>query len=275
MPHTPAFHAQRCWVLSDLHLNESRPDDFHALITILENATRERIPVICGGDFFDLFLGWSGCLTPQQRTLQKLLTRFRERGLRFYWIEGNRDFRPHIWADVCAAITRELVWTIGDRRFAMVHGDRLNRRDWRHRAWLAVAKSRPALFLPRLMPPTWVHKIATFCYRHLHRYTRPRYPDFSWDPIRQALIRLGRRLAADVVLFGHYHRWLRFHLDDPIRGPLIGYAIPSWDEFPLFVEFNVDGTVVPRHPDGRPLDLEPLPPTAHPIRKSGHHRPRR
>lgn len=252
----PAFRSDVCWVLSDLHLNEHRPDDFHHLVTILERATRDGVPVICGGDLFDLFLGWPGCLTSQQKSLFEILSRLKSRGLRFYWIEGNRDYRPSIWQEVCAEIDRLLVWDLGDQRYVMVHGDLLNVKDWKHLLWTGLTKNPFTLFMPRLLPHRLTKATADYLYHRLHPYGMRRQVNFPFKAVISRLKKLQQKSGADVILLGHYHRFLRFQIDNPDRDPLQGWVVPSWDDNPVYLEFRAHHAVVACMPDGRPLDLE-------------------
>jgi UDP-2,3-diacylglucosamine hydrolase len=158
------------------------------------------------GDLFQAWVGLPQFETPDVAAVARALFELRQRGLRIDYVEGNRDFflAGSPYAHLFDAVTLEVAFTAGGRRYLAVHGDGLNDRDWQYRFWRRLSKSRPVEWGVRAVPRALARRLVASTEERLsqtnfkHRAALP-----------EAAIRAyaERRLAEghDVLLLGHFH----------------------------------------------------------------------
>lgn len=158
------------------------------------------------GDLFQLWIGDRRYETAEIAAVVDTLAGLRRAGLRIDYIEGNRDFfvdaGPHRRA--FDRVGTELAFTVGATRYLAVHGDGLDRRDWKYRFWRTVSKSAASRFVARRLP----RRIAGSTVRGTERRlsaTNQRHKRRIPEDVLRAYG--ARRLAEgyDVLLMGHFH----------------------------------------------------------------------
>ncbi len=211
-------------IIADAHVGQ-RPGDAADMISILLNAHDSGVTeIIYLGDGFQYLIGMSKFWTAGLVEVMAVWRRLRAEGVRIGVIEGNRDF--FLDAHELAA---EIDWsglayefTAGSRRFRLVHGDKVNRRDFQYRFWSWVSKCRLARVWARLLPRTLAVAIVRSMEARLavtnrrFRYHKPlaslrRAAENSWAD------------GVDVLLWGHFHTGWEFSHDD--RTAII---LPAW-----------------------------------------------
>lgn len=85
--------------ISDLHLEESRPDITRAFLAFLEQKAAGAESLYILGDFFEAWIG-DDERTPLQEQVADALRQLSDSGTRLYLMHGNRDFL--IGEDFCA-----------------------------------------------------------------------------------------------------------------------------------------------------------------------------
>jgi len=78
-------------LISDLHLEEERPDITRAFLHFLQTRAPQAEVLYILGDFFEVWIG-DDAMTPFQRSIAQALRALSERGTRIYLMHGNRDF---------------------------------------------------------------------------------------------------------------------------------------------------------------------------------------
>ncbi|PTB91669.1 UDP-2,3-diacylglucosamine diphosphatase [Marinobacter sp. B9-2] len=77
--------------ISDLHLEESRPDITEAFLTFLDEKARSVDQLYILGDFFEAWIG-DDERTPLQEQVAAALSKLRDSGTDIFLMHGNRDF---------------------------------------------------------------------------------------------------------------------------------------------------------------------------------------
>ncbi|GBC85398.1 UDP-2,3-diacylglucosamine hydrolase [bacterium HR11] len=260
-PATVCLETDRLWVVSDLHLWDDQPAKTQAFIRLVQRATAEGVPIVCGGDFFHLFLGRRGCQTALQRYLFQVLGDLRTEGLQFYWIEGNRDFRPVFWKPVVQGVGRRMVGHVGTHRIGMVHGHGLNRRDWSDWLWQKVVHSTVVTTLAQAVPAPALLRWAVAAERRIRTFPSAYKRRIPWPYILRRVRRTVDLRGFRWWLVGHFHVFAWVPLETP-DGPVEVIFVPSWDEGPTYLEFRADGTWSLHDAEGARLDPKPLVPVA-------------
>lgn len=113
--------------ISDLHLEESRPDITRAFLAFVEEKTMNIDALYILGDFFEAWIG-DDERTELQETVANALSKVRASGTAIYFMHGNRDFL--IGPDYCQRAGATLlddpsVVDLYGTPYLLMHGDSL------------------------------------------------------------------------------------------------------------------------------------------------------
>ena len=224
-------------IVADAHLGQ-RPGDAAVMVALLERAAAAGVgEVVYLGDGFQYLIGMSKFWTSAVRDVLAVWDRLRRQGVRVAVVEGNRDFfldEPDLagrldWTGRCYEVAA------GRRRFRLVHGDRVNRRDLQYRFWAAVSKSTVARWWARLLP----RRVAVAIVRSMearlattnrrYRYVKP-----VADLRREAAAAWAE--GVDVILWGHFHS-----LWEHREGQRLAMVVPGWLETRTGLLVEADG----------------------------------
>ena len=78
-------------LISDLHLEQERPDITRAFLDLLAGRARTAESLYILGDFFEVWIG-DDAMSPFQRSICKALRELSDSGTRIFLMHGNRDF---------------------------------------------------------------------------------------------------------------------------------------------------------------------------------------
>jgi UDP-2,3-diacylglucosamine hydrolase len=140
--------------ISDLHLEESRPDITDAFLAFLKAKTMGIDALYILGDFFEAWIG-DDEHTPLQETVAAALSEVRASGTAIYFMHGNRDFL--IGEDYCNRCGATLlddpsVVDLYGTPYLLMHGDSLCtadveyqkfRKNMRDPKWQQMILQRP------------------------------------------------------------------------------------------------------------------------------------
>jgi len=224
-------------VFADAHLGQAEGDGEDFLAALDEVVGRGFRTIVFLGDIFHYFIGSEKLETPLIRRVLLGWDELAERGLELRYIEGNRDFflRGTRWARAFAAYGDTDGLQVGGRRYAFVHGDRVNTRDLPYRFWRRVSKnpgSRAALgLIPGPLARRIVQKTEERLYRTNFRHKRV---------LPEAELRRegasARAAGFDELLVGHFHVEKLYEGDG-----VITRILPAWLEERRHAEIGPDG----------------------------------
>lgn len=118
-------------LISDLHLQEERPDITRAFLALLDGRARSASALYILGDFFEAWIGDDG-MSPFQQSICQALRAVSDRGTAVYLMHGNRDFligQAFCEAAGCTLLSDPSVVDLGGERILLMHGDSLCTRD--------------------------------------------------------------------------------------------------------------------------------------------------
>jgi UDP-2,3-diacylglucosamine pyrophosphatase LpxH len=141
-------------IIADAHVGHTGADAAEMVQLVARAADAGYGELIYLGDAFQYLIGMAKFWTPAVLTVMDEWDRIRRRGMTIGLIEGNRDFfldDPEL-AEHVDWTGRRYDFSAGGRAVRVVHGDRVNLRDFQYRFWSAVSKSRPARVWARLLP---------------------------------------------------------------------------------------------------------------------------
>ena len=114
-------------LISDLHLEDQRPDITRALFHLLDDFQGKVDRLFILGDFFEIWLG-DDALTPTANAVSERLKQFSNAGSDIFIMHGNRDFLlGQRYAERCGAelIPDPFITELSGNKCLLMHGDTL------------------------------------------------------------------------------------------------------------------------------------------------------
>jgi len=216
-------------LISDLHLEQERPDISRAFLHFLKSRASEAEALYILGDFFETWIG-DDAISPFQRSIAQALRHLSDSGTKIYLMHGNRDFmigQAFCREAGCTLLADPSLVELGGEKVLLMHGDSLCTRDeayMRLRRWL---RNPLSLFVLRNLPLASRRKLA----RKLRKESREQTRMKASDIVDVTLAEVSRIMAAHGVrtlIHGHTHRPAVHQLEvagEPARRIVLG----DWD----------------------------------------------
>ncbi|MDX2437805.1 MAG: metallophosphoesterase family protein [Acidobacteriota bacterium] len=213
-------------IIADAHVGQG-VNDSRAMTSLVERAAASGVgEIIYLGDGFQYLIGMSKFWTTGFREVLAAWRRARSAGVAIGIVEGNRDFfldAPELATEIDWS-ARLYDFQSGDRRYRLVHGDLVNRRDLQNRFWSRISKASVARLWAHLLPRAAAVAIVRRMEAHLamtnrkFRYAKP-LADLEKSAYRAWAEGIG------TLFWGHFHTpWM---CRDGDHEALI---IPAWLE---------------------------------------------
>jgi UDP-2,3-diacylglucosamine hydrolase len=194
-------------LISDLHLEQERPDISRAFLHFLESRASEAEALYILGDFFEVWIG-DDAISPFQRTIAQALRQLSDSGTRIYLMHGNRDFmigQAFCREAGCSLLHDPSLVELGGEKVLLMHGDSLCTRDeayMRLRRWL---RNPLALFILRNLPLAARRKLARKLRTESREQTRMKASDIV-DVTPAEVPRIMAAHGVRTLIHGHTHR---------------------------------------------------------------------
>lgn len=216
-------------LISDLHLEEQRPDLTRAFLHFLETRAAQAEALYILGDFFEVWVGDDG-MTAYQQQIAHALKALSQRGTRIYLMHGNRDFmigKGFCRQAGCTLLPDPYVAELGNERVLLTHGDSLCTRDegyMRLRRWL---RNPVSLFILHHLPLAKRQQLAQKLRSSSKQQTRMKASDIV-DVTPEEVVRIMRRHQVRTLIHGHTHR-PSIHTLDMDGQPARRIVLGDWD----------------------------------------------
>ncbi|MCQ4289381.1 UDP-2,3-diacylglucosamine diphosphatase [Pseudomonas stutzeri] len=194
-------------LISDLHLEEQRPDITRAFLRFLETRAVHAEALYILGDFFEVWVGDDG-MTSFQHEIAAALRVLSESGTRIYLMHGNRDFmigKAFCREAGCTLLPDPHIAELSGQRVLLMHGDTLCTRDegyMRLRRWL---RNPVSLFVLHHLPLAKRQKLAQKLRSSSKEETRMKASDIV-DVTPDAVVDVMQRHHVRTLIHGHTHR---------------------------------------------------------------------
>lgn len=193
--------------ISDLHLEEARPDITRAFLGFLDSHTAHAQELYILGDFFEAWIG-DDEHTPLQDQVAKALSAVSGRGTRVFLMHGNRDFL--IGHDFCARAGAELlddptVVDLYGTPTLLMHGDSLCTADVEYQKFRASMRNREwqQTFLQR---PLSERQTVARQLRELSMAKNKGKQESIMDVTPEEVVRVMEAFRVQRLIHGHTHR---------------------------------------------------------------------
>ena len=202
------------YIISDLHLDESRPDITRAFFDFLERRAAGAEALYILGDFFEVWVGDDDD-APLAAEVADALGRFSSGGAELYLMHGNRDFLlGQDFAHRCGAILLpdpSLV-TLAGQKVLLMHGDSLCTRDQEYMAFRQQARD-PQWQQALLAKPLEERRQIAAQIRAVSKSMNSRKAEDIMDVTPSEVEAAMRQHGVHTLIHGHTHRPARHQLE--------------------------------------------------------------
>lgn len=215
--------------ISDLHLQTEMPATAQAFFRFLQEQAVHAQQLYLLGDIFEYWAG-DDDLTPFNQQVIAALRAVSERGVKTFWIAGNRDFLAgNAFAQACklTILPDPFVVTIAQKRIVLTHGDALCTDDTSYMAFRAQVRQGDwqREFLVR---PLEQRKAIIAGLRQGSRDAQKQKADYIMDANTQAIESLFATSGTSTMIHGHTHR-PALHATEGNGVQRLRYVLPDWD----------------------------------------------
>jgi len=194
-------------LISDLHLEEERPDITRAFLDFLAGRARSAQALYILGDFFEVWIG-DDAMTPFQRSICAALRALSDSGTQVFLMHGNRDFllgKAFCKAAGATLLKDPSVVRMNDEPVLLMHGDSLCTRDEAYMRLRRYLRNPITLFILRHLPLRTRHKLA----RKLRSESRAQTPMKANDIVDvtpDEVVQVMQQHGVHTLIHGHTHR---------------------------------------------------------------------
>ncbi|MER0042791.1 UDP-2,3-diacylglucosamine diphosphatase [Pseudomonas sp. MGal98] len=194
-------------LISDLHLEEERPDITRAFLHFLDTRARHAEALYILGDFFEVWIG-DDAMTPFQRSIAQALRRLADSGTRIYLMHGNRDFllgKAFCREAGCTLLGDPHTVELAGEKVLLMHGDSLCTLDIGYQKMRRLLRNPLSLFILRNLPLDTRHRLARKLRSESRSQTRMKASDIV-DVTPDEVQRVMARYGVKTLIHGHTHR---------------------------------------------------------------------
>ncbi|WP_237044881.1 UDP-2,3-diacylglucosamine diphosphatase [Aquipseudomonas alcaligenes] len=194
-------------LISDLHLEEQRPDITRAFLHFLQTRARGAEALYILGDFFEVWVGDDG-MSPFQHDIARALRELSDAGTRIFLMHGNRDFligRAFCREAGCTLLKDPSIVRLNGEPVLLMHGDSLCTLDVGYMKLRRLLRNPLSLFILRNLPLTTRRKLARKLRSESRAQTRMKAReiiDVTPDEVPRIMAEHGVR----TLIHGHTHR---------------------------------------------------------------------
>lgn len=194
-------------LISDLHLQEERPDITRAFLDLLEGRARQAQALYILGDFFEAWIG-DDAMTPYQASICQALRALSDSGTQIFLMHGNRDFligQAFCKAGGCTLLNDPCVVEMGGEPVLLMHGDSLCTRDLAYMKLRRYLRNPLSLWVLRHLPLSTRQKLARKLRSESRTQTRMKANDIV-DVTPEEVPRVMQQHGVRTLVHGHTHR---------------------------------------------------------------------
>jgi UDP-2,3-diacylglucosamine hydrolase len=194
-------------LISDLHLEEERPDITRAFLHFLATRATQAEALYILGDFFEVWIG-DDAMTPFQESIACALRALSERGVRIYLMHGNRDFmlgQSFCHKAGCKLLADPSVVQLCGEPVLLMHGDSLCTRDEGYMRLRRLLRNPLILFVLRNLPLATRRKLARKLRNESRTQTRMKASDII-DVTPELIPGVLAEHRVRTLIHGHTHR---------------------------------------------------------------------
>jgi len=194
-------------LISDLHLEEQRPDITRAFLALLDGRARAAESLYILGDFFEAWIG-DDAMSPFQLSICNALRALSDSGTQVFLMHGNRDFmigKAFCKAAGCTLLKDPSVVQLNGEPVLLMHGDSLCTRDEAYMRMRRYLRNPLTLWVLRHLPLGTRHKLARKLRNESRAQTSMKANDIV-DVTPEEIPRIMAQYGVRTLIHGHTHR---------------------------------------------------------------------
>jgi len=216
--------------ISDVHLEEKRPEITAIFLQFLKNCGPFVDALYILGDLFEVWIGDDDD-TPIYREVTKALQLATAKGLKIYFLYGNRDFligKQFLRETGCKLLPDETIINLYNSTVLIMHGDTLCTRDV---AYLKARKKGRSVILQTLflLLPLRIRKKIANTMRVKSLQHTSSTPLAIMDVTQEEIERIMLKQGVVYLIHGHTHR-PQFHEFSLNRSTMTRIVLGAWHE---------------------------------------------
>lgn len=234
--------------ISDLHLQADLVRTTEAFFAFLERQAAHTEHLYLLGDIFESWAGDDDIATPYHQAIVAALRRTSARGVRLFWIAGNRDFLVGTAFAAAAGLTLlddPQVIELAGVTISLAHGDAQCTDDSTYMAFRAQVR-QPMWQQQFLSMPLAQRKAIIAGVRKNSQDANQEKSNAIMDVNATAIAKVFESTGTRILIHGHTHR-PALHIDTAADGqPRRRYVLPDWnyDTIPAhggWISLSADG----------------------------------
>ena len=194
-------------LISDLHLEQQRPDITRAFVHFLQTRARQAEALYILGDFFEAWVG-DDAMGPFQHEIASALRELADSGTRLYLMHGNRDFmlgQGFCQLAGCTLLSDPCRVSFNGESVLLMHGDSLCTSDAAYMRMRRLLRNPLSLWLLRHLPLAKRHALARKLRKESQLQTRQKAASII-DVTPSEVPRLMAKYGVRTLIHGHTHR---------------------------------------------------------------------
>jgi UDP-2,3-diacylglucosamine hydrolase len=228
-------------LISDLHLQEERPDITRAFLHFLEGRARAARALYILGDFFEAWIG-DDAMSPYQASICQALRALTDSGTQVYLMHGNRDFligEAFCRAAGCTLLSDPCVVDLSGEQVLLMHGDLLCTRDQGYLKLRRILRNPATLWALRHLPIRWRQRLARKLRSESRAHTRVKASDIV-DVTPEEVPKVMGNAGVNTLIHGHTHR-PAVHKLQVGQAPARRIVLGDWDRQGWVLEWDREG----------------------------------
>jgi UDP-2,3-diacylglucosamine hydrolase len=228
-------------LISDLHLQEERPDITRAFLDLLDGRARHAKALYILGDFFEAWIG-DDAMTPFQQSICQAVRQLSDSGTAVYLMHGNRDFligEGFCKSAGCTLLADPSVISLGGEQVLLMHGDTLCTRDIGYMKMRRYLRNPLSLWILRHLPLATRQKLARKLRSESRAQTRMKATEIV-DVTPEEVPAVMAAHGVKTLVHGHTHRPAIHKLvvnGEPARRIVLG----DWDRRGWTLQVDAQG----------------------------------
>ena len=228
------------YLISDLHLDESRPDITRAFFDFLKGPAAGAEALYILGDFFEVWIGDDDD-APLVAEVAQQLQEYAAAGTKVFLMHGNRDFLlGEAFARRCGAelLADPSLVELAGQPVLLMHGDSLCTLDQEYMAFREQARN-PQWQQALLAKPLQERRQIAAQIRAVSKSMNSRKAEDIMDVTPEEVVRVMQEHQVHTLIHGHTHRPARHHLEldgEPAERIVLG----DWGELGWCIRADAD-----------------------------------
>lgn len=231
--------------ISDLHLDQNRPDSTRAFLNFLDSHASRAQSLYILGDFFDTWIGDDYLRhEPKDAAIEEILTRLKQctdNGLKLYFMHGNRDFllgNEFMQRTGGKLLCDPTVIQLDSQPTLLMHGDSLCTQDTEYMNFRAESRS-PEWIQDQLSKP--ISQRIAFA-KHLRNVSMKKNSQTAeniLDVDYQEVINVMEKHGVTQLIHGHTHR-PKIHTISIGTESKKRYVLGDWDNHAWYLSHQCE-----------------------------------